>query len=231
MMLGTTQKNEFVDNTFKMLGRTLGASSMAFYSVDNEYNLYDFRCMGVPRDFFRLYLAEMYLVDPLHVRRVAERPDRVVRMCEAPSYMEQKEIDEYVRFLRSYDFVENMDILFRFDGEIRAGLSLIWRESDRKPKDDVFRLACDLQPFIEYALWTHVDPPKGDPMDKATRVFHLTPRERDVVKLLCMGRTNADIADCLGIGVATIKTHLIKIFDKTGSETRSGLVAKLSALS
>ncbi|WP_068953958.1 helix-turn-helix transcriptional regulator [Pararhizobium polonicum] len=227
----TNRKNEFIDNTFDMLGRTLGASSLAFYSVDGDYNLYDFRCSGVPREFFRLYLCEMHKLDPLHVRRVASRPDRVVRMQDAPTYMEQGEIDEYKRFLRRYDFIENIDILFRSEGEIKAGLSVIWREKDRRPIETLHQLANDLQPFIEYALWTHVDMPKGDPMIKATKTFHLTPRESEVVKLLCFGRTNADIATCLGIGVSTVKTHLIRIFDKTGVETRAGVVARFSAFS
>lgn len=227
----TNRKNEFIDNTFEMLRRTLGASSLAFYSVDDESNLYDFRCSGLPREFFRLYLNEMNRIDPLHVRRVATRPDTVVRMHEAPDYMDQDEIDEYKRFLRHYDFVENIDILFRSEGEIKAGLSVIWKQKDNRSIDTTFQLACDLQPFIEYALWTHVEVVKSDPMAKATKTYHLTPRETEVAKLLCFGRTNADIATCLGIGVSTVKTHMIRIFEKTGVETRAGVVARFSAFS
>ncbi|MDX3929803.1 MAG: LuxR C-terminal-related transcriptional regulator [Shinella sp.] len=229
MTQSVQHRNEFIDNTFELLGRTLNASCLSFYSVDNDHNLYDFRCAGVPRDFFRLYLCEMHRLDPLHVRRVAYRPDRVVRMQEAPDYMEQAEIDEYVRFLRRFEWVENIDLLFRHDGKIKAGLSVFWKKKDRCTFDQAFRLACDLQPFVEYTLWKHVEAPGTDPMVKATKTFHLTARESEVVKLLCAGRTNADIATCLGIGVSTVKTHLIRIFEKIGVETRAGVVARLSS--
>ena len=35
-----------------------------------------------------------------------------------------------------------------------------------------------------------------------------------MVELLCCGRTNREISECLNIGLATVKTHLIHIFEK-----------------
>jgi ATP/maltotriose-dependent transcriptional regulator MalT len=58
--------------------------------------------------------------------------------------------------------------------------------------------------------------------------YGLTSRELDVVKLLCCGRTNREISECLKIGSATVKTHLIHIFEKLGVETRSAVVALMS---
>jgi ATP/maltotriose-dependent transcriptional regulator MalT len=51
-----------------------------------------------------------------------------------------------------------------------------------------------------------------------------------VIELLCCGRTNREISECLGIGSATVKTHLIHIFEKLGVETRSAVVALMSRL-
>ena len=50
----------------------------------------------------------------------------------------------------------------------------------------------------------------------------------DVVQLVCCGRTNREIGECLKIGQATVKTHLIHIFEKLGVETRSAVVALIS---
>lgn len=230
MATGEQRKREFVENTFGMLRSTLSASCLAFYSVDQEDNLHDFICDRVPREFFRHYIGEMHRIDPLHVRCFTGRSDRVARMDQAPDYdVPAETICEYTRFLRRHGIVDNIDLLFRHEGRIKAGLSVMWTARDPAPADETFRVADSLQPYIEYTLWDHVDAPRIDVMARAIKVFHLTPREADVVKLLCVGRTNADIAECLGIGIATVKTHLIKVFDKTGAENRSGLVARMSA--
>ena len=49
-----------------------------------------------------------------------------------------------------------------------------------------------------------------------------------MVELLCCGRANREISECLNIGLATVKTHLIHIFEKLGVETRSAVVALMS---
>ena len=53
----------------------------------------------------------------------------------------------------------------------------------------------------------------------------LTPTELHVAQLAAAGRRNADIAETLYIGVATVKTHLSRIFAKTGCTNRSELAA------
>lgn len=48
----------------------------------------------------------------------------------------------------------------------------------------------------------------------------LTPRERDIVKLVCGGLKNKEIAEQLGITAGTVKVHLMHIFEKTGVKDR-----------
>jgi DNA-binding CsgD family transcriptional regulator len=223
------RKSTFVDNTFKMFGQAMGSCSLVYYSVDQEYNLFDFRCVRVSKDFIDLYRHEMHHLDPLHVRRVASRRNGVLRMDQAGEHTPPRMLKEYTDFLRRYDIVNNIDLLFRVEGEIRAGLGVLWTTRDPPPTDASFRVAAALQPYIEYVLCEQLETEKDDPLQQAIETFHLTPREVEVIKLLRVGRTNVEIASCLGIGVSTVKTHLIRIFDKTGAENRSGLVARLSA--
>ena len=49
----------------------------------------------------------------------------------------------------------------------------------------------------------------------------LTARETDVLRLLAAGRTNREIAKTLFVGEATVKTHINRIFAKTGSRDRA----------
>ncbi len=52
----------------------------------------------------------------------------------------------------------------------------------------------------------------------------LSPRERDVLALLEEGRSNADIAERLGISEKTVRNHLSHLFDKLGVWSRTQAV-------
>jgi DNA-binding NarL/FixJ family response regulator len=51
----------------------------------------------------------------------------------------------------------------------------------------------------------------------------LTPTEERVVDLVGEGLTNQAIADKLFVGVATVKTHVVHIYEKLGIRTRAEL--------
>jgi DNA-binding NarL/FixJ family response regulator len=62
--------------------------------------------------------------------------------------------------------------------------------------------------------------------DAASRVVldGLTPRETEVLKAVARGLSNAEIADELGLGQATVKTHVAKLLDKLRVRDRVQLV-------
>jgi two-component system nitrate/nitrite response regulator NarL len=51
----------------------------------------------------------------------------------------------------------------------------------------------------------------------------LTPREKEVVRLICRGMKNKQIAENLHITPGTVKVHLMHIFEKTGLKDRLAL--------
>jgi len=61
-------------------------------------------------------------------------------------------------------------------------------------------------------------PAAGSPMAR------LTPREREVVRLMAQGRGNKEIGALLGISVGTAKTHVRHIFRKLRVSDRTGAV-------
>jgi two-component system, NarL family, response regulator NreC len=52
----------------------------------------------------------------------------------------------------------------------------------------------------------------------------LTPREREVLRLIALGHTSVEIADKLGLSPRTIETHRARIHRKLNLETRAQLV-------
>jgi len=64
------------------------------------------------------------------------------------------------------------------------------------------------------------EPPKPDTTLELPR---LSARERELVSLVAQGRTDAQIAEQLYISVRTVRSHLDRIRDKTGSRRRADL--------
>lgn len=59
---------------------------------------------------------------------------------------------------------------------------------------------------------------------KAPAPAALTPREVEVLRLVATGSTNAQIASTLFISEATVKTHLLRLFEKLGVNDRTRAV-------
>ncbi|MFL5884398.1 MAG: LuxR C-terminal-related transcriptional regulator [Thermoleophilaceae bacterium] len=68
----------------------------------------------------------------------------------------------------------------------------------------------------------HDDPP-GPGRDGEA----LSPREREVVRLVAMGMTSRQVADELTVSVETVRTHIRNALAKTGTRTRAQLVAQV----
>lgn len=69
----------------------------------------------------------------------------------------------------------------------------------------------------EGGLWSESERLPARPALKSVR---LTPRERQIVGLLCRGMKNKQIARALSIAPGTVKVHLMHIFEKTGARNR-----------
>jgi DNA-binding NarL/FixJ family response regulator len=59
------------------------------------------------------------------------------------------------------------------------------------------------------------------PADVPPGEGELTPREAEVLRLIADGRSNREIARALFVSEATVRTHVNRIFAKTGSRDRA----------
>lgn len=72
-----------------------------------------------------------------------------------------------------------------------------------------------LSPVVANRLMTRVRTPRTS----------LTPRELEVLKLVASGSSNRDIGKVLFLSEATVKSHLVHIYDKLGVRSRTSAVA------
>lgn len=87
------------------------------------------------------------------------------------------------------------------------------------------RLRGDLEGAAVAAVFI-ADPaePPAMPDDAMRLLYDLTPAEQRVFALVVGGSRTADIAGRLGVGVGTVRTQLLHIFQKTGQSSRADLV-------
>jgi DNA-binding NarL/FixJ family response regulator len=87
-----------------------------------------------------------------------------------------------------------------------------------------------LDPAVQQRLVAAVlDQPPGTPGEPVSVSSpdlpdELTPREAEVLKLIAAGLSNREIADELVVSGATVKTHVNRIFYKTGARDRAQAV-------
>jgi DNA-binding CsgD family transcriptional regulator/PAS domain-containing protein len=70
--------------------------------------------------------------------------------------------------------------------------------------------------------------PSRMPIDALALIYDLTPAESRIIEMIAAGDTQAAIARTLGIAPSTVKTHVLHLFEKTGS-TRQADLLKLAA--
>lgn len=75
--------------------------------------------------------------------------------------------------------------------------------------------------FLGLGIWVgrrlfHREPPTGGftPNERAQSSLGITERERQVLELLADGRSNKEIATYLGLSPNTVKTHIVRLFEK-----------------
>ena len=225
MLLLAERSDPVVDHALRFALALLEGGGGAFYRVAPDLMPYDYMLIGVPAKFHLCYLGGMHRHDPMTVRRLSARRRLVARFGAADDLASAADYARYQEFCGWFGVTDSVELLFRDGERIFAGLNVAWGGGDVAPASAERNIE-PLRAYIEFNLKRCGFAAGGAQPSLAS--YGLTSREAEVAAQLCRGRTNQEIGKRLGIGLATVKTHLIRIFDKLGVENRAAAVALLA---
>jgi DNA-binding CsgD family transcriptional regulator len=218
----------FIDSTLSFVAGIAGARHLGFFWLDSRHSPIDWKMVNVPRECHQEFMDKMRPYDPLAPRTMIDSGTNVGwlnAVAGDPSH-------RFRDFLGRHRFVDEVDIILRSKSDFVAGIIAFRHADDMESGSvpafrDVLPILEKSIPYIEFNLGRYLGSDKEAIRRENMETFGLTPREAEIAELICAGCTNSDIAGCLGLGLATVKTHILHLFEKVGVENRSSLVALL----
>lgn len=77
--------------------------------------------------------------------------------------------------------------------------------------------------IVNYLVASSAEDSRQQLMEELVLRYSISPREKEILELICQGKTNQEIADALFIALSTVKEHVTHIYKKTGVSNRVGL--------
>ena len=220
-----TPLSSFGAQTASFVSQVLGADWSCFYQIDERRQPFGFQAHRTPWAVREAYLKhDIARSDPMHPACLAGQNVRFLSIFDSRVSGPLQSRRTYWNFLSAFGARDTAEMMFRVGGRAVAGLSLVWvgksgGGAERQQGESV-------QSYVEFNLRSYFhEAPVPDSDDSDIRLG-LTERELEIVQLICHGLTNAQIAHRLNIGIATVKTHLLHVFEKLGVQTRAALVSR-----
>ncbi|MBN9033004.1 MAG: response regulator transcription factor [Rhizobiales bacterium] len=146
---------------------------------------------------------------------------RAAHVEEVISKSDLSKTEFYSDFLARDGMHHGVNLFMQADGHELADLR-IWRYRNRPDfSEREIDLLTVIAPFVRRAL----------SITPAASLNALTDRERDVALLIARGCSDKDIARVLGIGFATVRTHIGNCLLKLQCSNRAELAGQVSRLS
>jgi DNA-binding CsgD family transcriptional regulator len=140
---------------------------------------------------------------------------------------ERRELPFYREIVRPQGITNQLVAHLRFRGEL-SGLVYLCRHgrgTPFRPRD--LEWLRGVLPFLALghaALIGRSPPmPSDDDRELDERIHSLSPREREIVRHVCAGLRNRDIALLLGSSPNTVRNQLHRVFERLGLDSRTAL--------
>jgi DNA-binding CsgD family transcriptional regulator len=207
------------------------ASSAVLYWIEDRRHMIVADVVGPSCRQMDRYIRDMKPFDPLNIERLVESGKRIATISSDRDLAPHDQFEHYSCYLRETGVSDVLDFIFWRGDEPFAGLGILKAPHDPSITDETLRIARSLQPYLEFNLGNHPRYAEYRRQQQLHSLYGLTKREIEIAELISDGLTNGDIAEILEIGLGTVKTHLLHVFQKIGVSNRTMLSTRLGSLS
>jgi len=218
-----------VDHLIDFTSSVASARSAVFFWVGPQCEILAPQCLNIREDTLGAYSECVGQRDPLHISRLWERQSRVAVLSHHQRQYSASLDSEYKTHLASIHVGDEVVLVFWREQEPLACLSLMRTPQQRQFSLDGFDWH-SLRSFVQASLNFHWRVRSMNVENLLTHKFGLKPRELEVVRYVLFGKSNCQIAEILGIGVPTVKSHIVSILNKTGVGSRLGIACFVHGL-
>ncbi|BAN47378.1 helix-turn-helix transcriptional regulator [Metapseudomonas resinovorans] len=215
-------QQDFGQQCLIAFSQVVPASCFAFYRVDEQLRARDFQLLRMDARTHRDYLAHYRDFDPLQPALCLDEQRPVVPLGDAMARQAGGARLVYQGFLARHGIHDVVEVIAHDRQRPVAGVSLLRTNSLAPFSAEELQRLHGLRGLLDLAVRRLPDAPA-----ELDALAGLTPKEREIALLLREGLSNKDLARQLDLGLATVKTHMIHLFRKSGARSRTELVRRL----
>lgn len=218
----STSWNDFVDNFISALSRVVPLQSFFAYHLESAnsapfFNSYYSK--NIPRHSIQCYVTQMCQFDPINA--INSQKDH-----RSFIHLKNEHIPEpYHHFLKDNQVLDNIELVFKSNNIPCLGISLIRSENETAFSAQEIQIIKSCYDLAQYNSHDYLKA-KTEPELSSEITKLLTRSERQVLNHILTGKKNQEIADDLFVSLATVKTHIYHIFQKTMVKSKHELILK-----
>ncbi len=209
---------DFKLNVLQVLSECCHYEHAIFWEVIDDELTNQPVCFNVEAYTVENYLNVYKFYDPLHPMNMQNQPD--IQLMQQNEVISRKNKRYYIEtFLQYHDFIDEMVMYLTIQHKPSAAIGFLRKKGEKPFTEQDRQKLLVVKRLIEnsYLLHQYVQPAQS---------LQITQREKELLRYLCKGFKNAEIASILYVSENTVKKHLQNLYRKFQVTSRTQLVLK-----
>jgi len=226
--LSSSDRN-FRKNVLLAFERWFGFHQLNFWLCDERNQLLDPVTLNTDETITKDYLRNYIDMDKLLPQKVTHiiPKQRVIGLLDFQSKKEHEDSEFYNSFMKKNGFYHNIGMYLVKDSKIIGMIDYVSGEKEKSLNKTDRILLEILSRYLTQETDAYIQ--KYKTIDKLNpNKEALTPREKEVMKLVQQGYSNKEIATNLYISINTVKKHVQSLYQKFNVNNRTSLSFKAS---